>query len=390
MPNLTPTILLLNLPPAILCGIDLLAFTTAPRFQGIKDLPPGFHFLYTSETSSQSIRDGFWFYIPAPSKSTPSPLILRSWDPATSALVPSPESAYSHHRARLPELWAEHLTPYRQSAAQSSNDPEEERNGWASLIEHVTPRLLTRLTGGKRWQVTSASCGVQDRDDIPGLSAGEVAGTEQELGFLNIDLKKTWRDGAVGRERTEGAVDRSWAIENLVERGTVAEEKWGNAVLGEMEVCFLMVLTLSNFSCLEEWKRVLGLALTCRRAVAEREEWFADVLRLLRRQLGRGEDVEGGLFDMSDEGGAYLKGLLKGFKRTLGQVLGEDEGVEIKGEMKALEGFLRSEYGWELSDDFVRRGMLELEDGEQVEMEMDEMEAEDERGEYAPVIVDLG
>ena len=66
------------------------------------------------------------------------------------------------------------------------------------------------------------------------------------------------------------------------------------------------------------------------------------------------------------------------------------DGGGTTGEMKALEGFLRSEYGWELSDDFVRRGMLELEDGEQVEMEMDEMEAEDERGEYAPVIVDLG
>lgn len=267
-----------------------------------------------------------------------------------------------------------------------------ETKDWACLIAHVTPRLLTRLTSGNRWQVTSASCAAQDRDDIPGLSADEVTGVERELGFLAIDLKKTWRDGAVGRERTEGAVDRSWAIENLVEKWAAAGEEWGDAILGEMEVCFLMVLTVANFSCLEEWKRVLGLVLTCRRAVAEREEWFAGVLGLLRRQLGRGEDVEGGLFDMSDEGGAYLKGLLKGFKRTLGQMFkeGEGEGEEIRGEMEALEKFLKGEYGWELGDDFVRRGMLELEDGEQVEMEMDEMEAEDERGEYAPVVVDLG
>lgn len=266
----------------------------------------------------------------------------------------------------------------------------EEANDWACLVAHITPRFLTRLTGDERWQVTTASCAVQDRDEIPGLSADEVKGVERELGFLGINLKKTWRDGAVGRERTEGAVDRSWAMENLVEKWAVVGEEWGDAILGEMEVCFLMVPTVANFSCLEEWKRVLGLALTCRRLVAEREEWFTAFLDLLRRQLERGEDVEGGLFNMSDEGGAYLKGLLKGFKRTLGQVFKEDEGEEVRGEMEALEKFLKSEYGWELSDDFVRRGMLELEDGEQVEMEMDEMEAEDERGEYAPVVVDLG
>jgi len=33
--------------------------------------------------------------------------------------------------------------------------------------------------------------------------------------------------------------------------------------------------------------------------------------------------------------------------------------------------------------------MLELEDGEQVEMEMEEMEGEDETGDYAPVVVEL-
>lgn len=388
-PKPTATILLLNLPSQILCGIDLLTFTTSPCFQGIKDLPTGFHFLYTSETSSLSIRNGFWFHIPNPSATTLPTLIIRSWDPASGALVPCPETSHAQYRSRLPELWINHLTTYRQSAAQSSDDNIEETQDWASLVKHFTPRLLIRFTGDDRWQVTSASCAAQDQDDIPGLSAEEIAGEEQELGFLGIDLKRTWRDGAVGRERTEGAIDKSWAIDDLAQKWAAEGTAWGDAILGEMEICFLMVLTLANFSCLEEWKRILGLVLTCQRILTEREAWFTEFLELLRRQLERGEDVEGGLFDMSDEGGAYLKSLLKGFKRTLGQVFKEGEGKEIKGKMATLEGLLKSDYGWELNDDFVRRGMLELEDGEQVEMEMDEMEAEDERGEYAPVIVDL-
>ncbi|KAL8894593.1 MAG: hypothetical protein Q9207_008463 [Kuettlingeria erythrocarpa] len=158
-----------------------------------------------------------------------------------------------------------------------------------------------------------------------------------------------------------------------------------------MEVCFLMVLTLANFSCLEEWKRVLAVVLTCEWAVWERPRFFAAFLRVLKRQLERGDDVEGGLFDMSDEGGGFLKGLLKRFKRTLEGKTGDAvEGVEdVEEEFEEVEKWVKEQYGWELGDEFVRRGMLELEDGEMVEMETREMEGEDESGDYAPIIVEL-
>lgn len=264
---------------------------------------------------------------------------------------------------------------------------------WGALTKHITPRLLSNLTKSDEWRVTSASSAKQDRDEIPGLSDEEV-GEEKELGVLGIDLKRTWRDGAMGRERTEGALDSSWALSDVMERGQefLGENVgWDNrdVVLGQMEACFLMVLTVANYSCLEEWKRCVGLALTCKRAVRQRSEWFVSFLALLRKQLERCEDVEGGLFDMSDEGGGQLKKWLKGFRMTIGQVFGEGEGDEIKEELEALEAFLKAQYGWELGDEYLRRGMLELEDGEQVYAEVDEMEGEDERGEYAPVIVDL-
>ncbi|KAG6997548.1 40S ribosomal protein S16 [Physcia stellaris] len=329
-PASTPALLLLSLPPSLLVGIDLITFTTSPRFLGVKDLPAGWHFLYTSETTSYSIRDGFWFHIPA----SPPSLIVRKWDPASSSLIPCTTEEHKKATGSLREIWRERLTPYRQSAGTDTN-----------------------------WRITSASCSPQDADHIPGLSASETGLEERELQFLGIDLKRTWREGAVGRERTEAVLDRSWALGEVEERFNSEKEGGGDVVVGEMEVCFLMVLTVANYSCLEEWKRILGLVLTCRRAVRAREGWFAAFLRLLRMQLERGGDVEGGLFDMNDEGGAYLKALLKGFKIILGQVFGEGEG----------EG----------------KGMLELEDGEQIEMEVEDMEGEDERGEYAPVIVEL-
>ena len=391
-------LLLLSLPPSLLVGIDLLTFTTSPRFLGIKDLPPGPHFLHTSETTSLSLRDGLWIYVPLTS---PHHLIIRKWDPTSAHLIDCSDAEIQQCQDTLTaEVWKERLTPYRQNAGASSADgmgegggggiqgdhDEEEKDNWAALTAHITPTLLSHFTNGPDWRITTASCAAQDADHIPGLSTLEIGLEERELQFLGIDLKRTWPEGAVGRERTEAAIDRSWALENL-------ETRWkrvsGDVILGAMEVCFIMVMTVANYSCLEEWKRILGLVLTCKRLVRAREGWFVEFLGLLRGQLARGEDVEGGLFDMSDEGGAYLKGLLKGFKRMLGQVFGEGDGEEIKEEMAELEAFLRSEYGWELSDSFARKGMLELEDGEQVEMETDEMEGEDETGDYAPVVVDL-
>ena len=384
---LTAAVLLQDLPPGILCGIDLLSFTTTAQFRGIKNVPAGWHFVFTSETASLSIRDGFWFHVP---HSTPhsTPLVVRKWDPSGSLLpCPDPDS----FRVQLPDLWEKNLSPYRQSAGKEA---QAETRDWAALTEHMTPRLLDHLTQNQDWRITSASCAKEDRDEIPGLTAEMIGEEERELGVLGINLKRTWREGAIGRERTEAALDSSFALNDVVERWQLRDrderERWGSVVLGQMSACFLMVMTVANYSCLEEWKRCIGLVLTCKRAVRERAEWFETFLVLLRRQMERCEDVEGGLFDLSDEGGAYLKRLLTGFKMTLGQVFDRAEGEDVKEAMEALEDFLKGECGWQLGDGFVRRGFLELEDGEQVEMETEEMDGEDEQGEYAPVIVDLG
>lgn len=246
--------------------------------------------------------------------------------------------------------------------------------------------------------------------------------------MLGIDLKRTWREGAVGRERTEGALDRSWALEDLVSRlddsattttsearheeegeGVTWEKEWGNLVLGEMEISFLMTLTLSNYSCLEEWKRILSLVLTCSRLLRYRPKFFTTFLRLLLRQLHTADNnIEGGLFSLSGEGeGEYLKGLIKTFRRTVSSLVedmvdeapnkhsadhkeeyeeGEGEGLDdIRAAMKDLESWVRDRYGWEFGGWFVRRGGLALEDGEVVEMEVDvdELDELDDAGFFA-------
>ncbi|OJD22306.1 hypothetical protein ACJ73_06348 [Blastomyces percursus] len=409
---------------------------------------------------------------------------LRRWDGGVEALVPIDESSEEGKRdamrlrANLERIWANgQLLAYdaaRVEQRQRQGDIErhkqseqgvpdlepdsrqEPANDWPQLTNHITPAVLSRILGSTttttttntttaiiptnqnntppppppRWTVTSGSSAARDRDDIPGLSAADVAracdtGTaseqEKELRFLPVDLKRTWRVGAVGRERTEAAQDRSWALGDLVWRFGKGEEGLGGVgrptagtepgagettidddddegqeageaqILGELQFTFLMVLTLMNYSCLEQWKRLLGLILTCRAAVLRREKLFVQVLHLLRLQLRHFDDVEGGLFEMDgDDGGALLRKLLAQFSRTV-QEFAQGEGRMVRKELGILENWVKRQYGWELRPGAtVKRGMVELEDGEQVEMEVIGANEEDEMGEYAPVVVDLG
>ncbi|RAL11633.1 AAR2 splicing factor family protein, partial [Aspergillus homomorphus CBS 101889] len=461
----SPTILLPDLPPKTLVGIDLLTFTSTSNFHGIRDLPPGWHFLYTGTTESLSLRCGSWFYVGdegnitggsgstnhettralvARSQQAGQDIIVWKWDTESETLAPLSADSdadrqeamrrkanlgaiYSRgglfrYRSRVTAaMLAMQKLRQRQLRQGGEEDEKEGRRDWLGLTNRITGELLDRIVGvpvvdvdGRaRWMVTSASTALRDSDAIPGVTVQNeergmdegaierVTGEkEREFSFVPVDLKRTWREGAVGRERTEAAQDRSWALGDLISRvsrsnGTVSEqerERVGEAqLLGELQFSFLMILTLMNYSCLQQWKRLLGLILTCRSAIRDRESFMSELLRLLLLQLRRCDDVEGGLFDLDgEEGGVFLRKLLTKFRASLYEVV-EGTNSAVKTEFEKLEAFVREEYDWELNRDVIlRRGMVQLEDGEEVELEVEGDNEEEEHGEYAPMIVDLG
>jgi A1 cistron-splicing factor AAR2 len=389
-------VLLLDLPPSALAGIDLLSFTTSERFRGVKAIPPGLHFIFASTDAAVSIRHGAWFYV-SPGLGSPQ-IFIKKWDPTTEDLVAETSQAEMlRWKANLGSIWKDGLTPYRQTVKSGDtgeeNDAVEESTDWAELTSRVSPSLLSRITGlnPDHWSLSSASSAAQDFELIPGLeSSNSVLHPEKELKFLPIDLKRTWREGAMGRERTEAAQDRSWALGELIEKHCKATDLRSSEYefLGELQFCFLMVLTLNNNSCLEQWRRLLSLLFTCRQAVKDRTHLFIEALQLLRLQLNHCADMEAGMFDLNEQGGGFLNPLLRKFRKMLDEVEGEWK-KRVVNEFEELGDFVKKEFGWELDDSFVKRGMLELEDGERVEMDVNGADEDDETGEFAPTIVDL-
>jgi A1 cistron-splicing factor AAR2 len=453
----TPTILLPDLPPKTLVGIDLITFTSTANFHGIRDLSPGWHFLYTGTTETLSLRTGAWFYIgdlktagkgaqdtalvATHSKHASPDIYIWKWSSDTETLVPlddsdSAQQEAMRYKANLGAVWQSgglfkyrsriapsmlvkpadqdqgkdedqtqaqtHTRPQIEAPVQTEDDGRTEecgRRDWTGLTNRLSGTLLSRVIGDPevdvdghpRWLLSSASTANRDTDHIPGVDSPESdeSGVEQEreFGFIPIDLKRTWREGAVGRERTEAAQDRSWALGDLIER--FAGDEGGNELLGELQFTFLMVLTMMNYSCLQQWKRILELVLTSRKAIVDREEFMGEVVQILALQLQRCDDVDGGLFEIDgDEGGAFLRNLLVKFRQSVDDLVDDDS--LVKQELDVLEEWVKAEYDWDLHRGTVlRQGLLQLEDGEQVEMDWDGNDEDEETGEYAPVIVDM-
>jgi A1 cistron-splicing factor AAR2 len=388
-----PILLMLDLPPAAFCGIDLISFTSSAKFRGIKEIPPGWHFVYTGATSVLSIRHGTWFYAkPALPSSGDRDVIIKKWNAEREELVDeSDETEILRWRANLGSIWAEGLSPYTQNAVpvdeKDAGKAVEENNDWSKMISCINPTVLKRITRGEpnNYSLTSASCFEDDKEEIPGITHDDFE--QSALYFLPIDLKNSWPSGAVGRERTLAAQDRSYLLGHIIQ---TQSSKTGSDVIGEFQFAFLMILTLNNYSCMEQWKRIFQMFLTSKVDIRKRHLLFSTFLETLKMQLKHCDDAEGGLFDFADEGGALLRNTLMGFKRGMEDEYGEDGPPDVEDAFEDFESFVNDQYGWSFSDSYVRSGLLELEDGEKVDMELNDLEGEDERGEYAPTVVDLG
>ena len=406
------TVFLQALPPKTFVGIDLFSFNSSPSFRGITALPPGHHFIYTGTDSSLSIRHGHWVYVES-SSSTNSPRTLTwQWntdsesleqiqDDGRKTLISNPDQRPDRGIISYSEIADASRQQYdngRDSDIESVGTVQQ----WADLTVYVTQAVLDRVLARPSSSnptirasphcISSISSATVDLEHIPGLSSSESQlDREAPLGLLSINLKRTWREGSIGRERTESVLDTSWYLSHLMDSLSADSDRKAGAaqILGELQFCFVTVLTLANWSCLQQWKRLLGLFLGCRKAVSEIEQYFVEVLRVLRLQMECCEAVEGGLFEFKEEGSAgWLRALLGAFKEGVKEV--HDGKGPLWEEIGKLEDFMRERYGWEISGSILKRGLLELEDGERVEMDMNEADEEDETGDYAPVVVDLG
>jgi len=294
MDDITPSLLISNLPDKALAGIDLLSFTTTPKFHGVKAIPPGLHFTFTAPHSTLALRHGAWFIIrPVVQFENAGPqIVIKRWDENGETLVSERrDGELLKARANLGTIWQNGMISYRQDVGQQDEEIEnggsKRDNTWTGLSSYITQAYLNKVFGsteGNDWYLTSFTdaSGGQDDDGLPATKQIETS-----LRLMSIDLKRTWPVEATGRERTDCARDRSWYLFDLERQYTVGSDDSNSVVLAEFQFCFLMTLTLNNFTCLEQWRKLIRLVFTCTKGVIERPEFFVQFLDILQAQILR-------------------------------------------------------------------------------------------------------
>jgi A1 cistron-splicing factor AAR2 len=76
------------------------------------------------------------------------------------------------------------------------------------------------------------------------------------------------------------------------------------------------------------------------------------------------------------------------FRKSLDDFNGKWK-ADLVDELEDLQEYLEKAFGWEMDGSYVKRGLLELEDGERVEMDVNGADEDDELGDYAPTVVEL-
>ncbi|TGZ85196.1 hypothetical protein EX30DRAFT_361079 [Ascodesmis nigricans] len=405
------TLHLHSLPPTTLLSIDLTSFHTTPQFTGLHSIPPGLHHLFLSPPSSE-IRHSQWILVPPGSTSH------MEFDANSCRLVPCAERAVDkggatayRQRSRVTGgvLGGEEKEGKEPEGAVSTADAE-----WRALIPHITPKTLDRVFGVAGWCCSSlsGSRAVEDleaelsktSDSIPPLKSEEEKmeeDEEEELLFTPIDLKRTWSPDAVGRERTDAARDRSYRLRTVVAACGGAHE-----LLGELEISFVISVLVGSYVAAIQWRRIVEVVLTSKRiatrstgeSIPPSEGWeqdflveFFGVLREHLETLRAGYVGDGSFLSFSDMA-EVLEQQLRRFNRSLREL--EEEGVpvleKVKREWAVMKKWAEKEMDWVLeSRDVLRRGMVMTEEGDMVEVEDEGVDEEEERGEWAPVIVEM-
>ena len=356
----TTTLVILDVPPGTSITLDTLAFSATTNFRGIKFINDGIHlFTYGLDKSELGMRNGFFF------NAKPGNVSAWKWDKMTEQLSPIREQVGGHElRQRL-----ESLHPYLTTFQLPGDD--DEKTTWSDLIKYITPDILNRILPAD-WAFTSQTPSTNDEatDQLSSLPSSQA---EAILKFTSVNLKNTFDPRAVGRERTEQILDKSFYLKTLLQQ--LPDEL---ALLGEFQLSFTTVLYMNNFSGFETWKNLFTLFCGCKAALRPRERFFRTFLTVLRQQ-----------FDVCTEetfnevilAGNFVANNFKALNSSIEELDPKSSALEFS--FAQLMALLGSKFNWDpVYGSAPRKGAMVNDSG------FDE-NGWDQEEEYAPVVVDV-
>ncbi|KAF9989826.1 a1-alpha2 repression [Mortierella antarctica] len=229
------------------------------------------------------------------------------------------------------------------------------------------------------------------QDDV---SAGKTAASQPKtrdhgptVVFTPIDLRSSFRKGAVGEEVTRYSLDKSWLLNHLF---TTAYRSDVSAFLGEFQLAFVTMLLSYHLGAFRQWKNMTILVCQSTEALSSPNftRLILEFIQALHHQL---TSIPSSFFmdllfaspDQDDMTANFLEQALKTLGKGIQSALRRGECLEMRRPMRELQKAVLESFEWKIPGDFKKIQAV-------VETPADEEEDDDyaEEGEYAPVIVE--
>lgn len=389
-------LLILDLPELYVVGYDCISFT-AKHFVGVRDIPMGTHFFWVSHPSGYSTRCGVWI-----TTTGVDTVHVVQWDRNNEYLTEPSRSEARFQRENLNEFH-ERLVDYQDPAPAAATKQQRievniEGNSqmWAQLAGSISQDVLNRIIAqhNDNWLVytgdrVKGSIRIAAEVELDSKMSNVLRQT-RELDFVLAQESKTYSMSHVGAERTLEATDSTTYIKSITELG---EDLTGSDLVGELQFTYIVGMLLGNDACIQQWwYMVLKIFLRAYVLLESDPELAAEFVRALAGQIRHSITwLDSSILDYSERKSRDLRLSLTVYKKRLDDILlhkTSPEHMNLGNALSGLEAVL-AEIDWDIRGDYLRAGGVTTEDGERLELELTDLEAEDERGEYAPEVVQL-
>lgn len=282
------TLLLLDVPPFTLFGIDTQMFSVGPNFKGIKMIQPGPHFIYYSPSNKEgnvfSPTVGFFLYI------QPAEVVVRKWHQQEEQLAKlSEDEEHTYSEAVKRFEFDQQLGPY-------ALDHHEE---WKQLSSYITKSVIERIEpiGG---DITIAyESEIFDKAPKTAMErrlmeqlrnskfSKNAAKESHKQGCYYTTIPHTVKSRDIfGEELTALNLDKTNLLESILMKDYGGAEE---LLLGELQFAFIAFMMGQSLEAFLQWKALVSLLFSCTKAPLQtRTQLFLKFLRVIYFQLKHG------------------------------------------------------------------------------------------------------
>ncbi len=282
-----------NLPGGWLIGIDLYFFSSNDIFRGIKLIPDGFHIVHWAKSESD-IRFGHPFF------AKNNEIITLLWDEKNEQMLREDEMGelnVSRIRSKLPDDY-QFMIKYPNDEENDFTGQETNLHSWYPLTSTVTESVMNSIFPLNALMCSASTSKAEnsilleslkksakqrhpDNIEEDNIIKSLVDQSKDEIRFTEINLKRSFKLGTTGSELTKSMLDKSWYLEEILH--TLNNNH--KLLLGELQLCFIMIIVFANYSASIQWKTIVSLLCGCEEALTTKPKLYIEFLSIIKTQL---------------------------------------------------------------------------------------------------------